>query len=88
MGNQVVAAFSGVPPKFSKRYISETKRSYDLKFSGFPFFNSIYLTVNCQGDLKGFRGDHSVSWHGKCNLAHFQEKFPVVHATLNVKIEV
>ena len=50
MGNQVVAAFSGVPPKFSKRYISVTKRSYDLKFS---FFNSIYLTVNWQGDLKG-----------------------------------
>ena len=64
MGNQVVAAFSGVPPKFSKRYISETKRSYDLKFSGFPFFNSIYVTVNWQGDLKGVRSDHSVSWHG------------------------
>ena len=64
MGNQVVAAFSGDPPKFSKCYISVTKRSYDLKFSGFLFFGSIYLTLNWQRDLKGVRGDHSVSWHG------------------------
>ena len=27
-------------------------------------FNSIYLTVNWQGDLKRCRGDHSMSWHG------------------------
>ena len=56
IGNPVVAAFTGAPPPpGSNRCISVPKGIYDPKFSGFSFFNSIYLSISMdwQENLRG-----------------------------------